>query len=165
MLYQNDGSEQKMTAAEFLSQACLMEKAIEAKSEQIMRLDAMTKRITANWKQEAVSRTRDVTSREAIIARMLDKEKELEEDIRRMLRVQDEIEQMIARVRNPKIRLILEKRYLGNISWVEIGDDLGHDERWVKTLAQRGVREIQTLLDRQHLSGQDTQDAGNRDHA
>ena len=138
-----------MTAEEFLSRGRLLMKQIEAKNDQILQLDSLAKRITSSWGQEAVSRSRNITAREEIIARLMDKEAELQKDIQRLLEVRDEIEQMISRIRNPKIRLVLEKYYLCNMNWEEIAIDMKHNIRSMMRLGQQGMGIIQTEMNRQ----------------
>ena len=141
-------TEHPMTAVEFLSRGRLMMKQIEAKNDQILQLDSLSKRITSSWQREVVSRTRDVTAREEIIARLMDKEAELQQDIQRMLEIRDEIAHVIERVRNPKIRLVLEKYYLCNLSWAEVAADMNYSTAHVQRLAGRGVKMVQVLLNK-----------------
>ena len=144
-----DEPESKMTAEAFLSRGRFLMKQIETKSDQITMLHALATRITACYQRETVSHSRNVTSQQDLIARILDKEKELESDIQHLMNVRDEIEQAIACVRNPKYRLILEKYYLCNMTWEDIATDLNNNARWVKRLARRGVEIVQTEMEKE----------------
>ena len=141
--------ESKMTAEAFLSRGRFLMKQIETKSDQIASLHALATRITVSFRQEMVCHSRNVTSQQDLIARILDKEKELEADIQHLMNVRDEIEQAIACVRNPKYRLILEKYYLCNMTWEDIATDLNNNARWVKRLARRGVEIVQTEMEKE----------------
>ena len=146
---QPEASDAKMMAEAFLSRGRFLMKQIETKSDQIASLHALATRITASFHQEMVCHSRNVTSQQDLIARILDKEKELEADIRHLMNVRDEIEQAIACVRNPKYRLILEKYYLCNMTWEDIATDLNNNPRWVKHLARRGVKIVQTEMEKE----------------
>ena len=146
---QQEATDPKMTAEAFLSRGRFLMKQIETKSDQIASLHALATRITASFQHEMVCHSRNVTSQQDLIARILDKEKELEADIQHLMNVRDEIEQAIACVRNPKYRLILEKYYLCNMTWEDIATDLNNNARWVKRLARRGVEIVQTEMEKE----------------
>ena len=66
-----------MTAKEYLNQARLLDQRINAKLDRVTRLRALTQRVTAAMDGEVVSHTRNVTSLQDQIARLMDEEESL----------------------------------------------------------------------------------------
>ena len=110
-----------MTAKEYLGQAYRLDQRINSKLQQIESLRSLTQRVTVAYGGEVVSHTRNVTSMQDTIVRLMQAEEELNQEIDRLVDLKAEIASVISQVRNESYRLILEKRYLCFQTWAQIG--------------------------------------------
>jgi len=67
--------------------------------------------------------------------RILD-EKEINEDIDRLVDLKADIIETISQVDDPTGQLLLEMRYINGKTWEEVAMDLGFDRRWVLRLTR-----------------------------
>ena len=95
---------------------------------------------------EVVSHTRNVTSMQDTIVRLMQAEEELNREIDRLVDLKAEIAGVISQVRNESYRLILEKRYLCFQTWAQIGADLHYTRRWLLTKHDRAVDVVEKLI-------------------
>ena len=137
-----------MDAKEFLSRAFFLEQRIQSKQEQIAALRSLASRVTISYGNEPVSHTRDVTSMQDTVAKILEAESELNRQIDELVDVKLEIGRVIDRVENIQFRLILEKRYLLFRPWDEIGEEMGYSARWVQIKRREALNAVQEILDR-----------------
>ena len=135
-----------MTAKEYLGQAYRLDQRINSKLQQIETLRSLTQRVTVAYGGEVVSHTRNVTSLEDAIVRLMQAEEELNREIDRLVDLKAEIAGVIGQVRNESYRLILEKRYLCFQTWAQIGDDLHYTRRWLLTKHDRAVDVVEKLI-------------------
>ncbi len=137
-----------MTAKEYLQQAYSIDRDINRKIEQISHLRAMTQNITASFSDDRVSKTRNVTSHEDAIIRLMDAEEEANRQIDAYVALRVEITGVIDQVHDADERLLLDRRYLGYRSWGDIASELQCSIRWVHTLHQRGLDSVDEILKR-----------------
>ena len=138
-----------MTAKEYLGQAYRLDQHINSKLQQIEVLNSLTQRVTVAYGGEVVSHTRNVTSMQDTIDRLMEAEKELNQEIDRLVDLKAQIAQTINQVHNDSYRLILEKRYLCFQSWAQIGADLHYTRRWLLTMHDRAVDVVEKLISEQ----------------
>ena len=137
-----------MDAKEFLSRAFFLEQRIQSKQEQIAALRSLASRVTISYGNEPVSHTRDVTSMQDTVAKILEAESELNRQIDELVDVKLEIGRVIDRVDNIQFRLILEKRYLLFRPWDDIGEEMGYSVRWMQIKRREALNAVQEILDR-----------------
>lgn len=101
-----------MTAKEYLGQAYRLDQRITSKLQQIDSLRSLTRKVTASYDGEVVSRTRNVHSLEDAIIRLMEAEEEINRQVDELIHLKIDIGETINKVRNESYRLILEKRYL-----------------------------------------------------
>lgn len=58
------------------------------------------------------------------------------------------IRDVIAEVQDLTLRLILEKRHLCFEPWLQIGNEMGHTERWAQLKHRQALVVVQGILDR-----------------
>ena len=80
-----------MTAKEYLNQAKTLDQRINVKLDRVSRLRAMTQKITASLDGEQVSHTRNVTSLEDAIVRLMEEEESLNAAIDRLVDLKREV--------------------------------------------------------------------------
>jgi len=135
-----------ISAEEFLNRGRLLKERILAKLQQIDQLDAMTKNVTSRIQPDVVSRTRDITSGQEAILRLMEEQEELGSQVNEFLDVRKQIADVIAQVRNPRYSLVLEKRYLCNQRLEDIATDLNWNVSWVKKSLRSAHEIVQGLL-------------------
>ena len=135
-----------MTAKEFLGQAYRLDQRINSKLQQIESLRCLTQKVTQAYGGEAVSRTRNVSSLEDSILRLMEAEEELNRQIDTLVDTKIEIGKLIDRVHNETYRLILEKRYLCFMNWDRIAEELHYSRRWVLSRHERALEIADKLL-------------------
>ena len=135
-----------MNAIEYLDQAYRLDQHINSKLQQVENLRSLTERVTAVYGGEVVSRTRNPWSLQDAIGRVMEAEEELNREIDKLVDLKIEIANVISEVHNETYRLILEKRYLGFLSWNRIASDLNISRRWVLVQHERAVGVVEKLL-------------------
>ena len=136
-----------MNAKAYLSRAYCIELQVQSKQEQIEALRSLACRVTAGGGSEPVSHTRNVTSMQDTIVRILEAEEDLNRRIDDLVAMKLEIAETIDRVEDVTLRLILEKRYLSFLSWGQIAMDLHYSERWLQVKHGEALEAVQRILE------------------
>lgn len=135
-----------MMAEEFLSRAYKIEARIRNKKEQLANLRALATNTTGNYGSEQVSHSRNTSSLENNIARIIDREKELERDIADLCAVQKEVQEVIDLVADREHRLLLEALYLNGKHGNELEAVLGVSYRQCKRRKRIALQMVETVL-------------------
>ena len=135
-----------MTAKEFLGQAYRLDQRINSKLQQIDSLRGLTQKVTQSYDNEVVSRTRNVSSLEDAIIRLMEAEEQLNMQIDQLIDTKIEIGKLIDMVHNESYRLLLEKRYLCFLSWDQIAAEMHYSRRWVLNKHERALEVADKLL-------------------
>lgn len=135
-----------MTAKEFLGQAYRLDQRINSKLRQIDSLRGLTQKVTQSYDNEVVSRTRNVSSLEDAIIRLMEAEEQLNMQIDQLVDTKIEIGKLIDMVHNESYRLLLEKRYLCFLSWDQIAAEMHYSRRWVLNKHERALEVADKLL-------------------
>ena len=135
-----------MTAKEYLGQAYRLDQRINSKLQQVESLRSLTRKVTASYDGETVFHTRNVTSLEDTIFRLMEAEEELNRQIDELVVLKMDISRTINRVRNENLRLILEKRYLCFLQWDQIAAEMHYSRRWVLKRHARAVEVVDKLM-------------------
>ena len=118
--------EEKMTARQYLGQAYRLDQRINSKLTQLALLRGNAMNLTANLKEISIQTSHDNTKMEKTILKIIDQERELDEEIDRLVDLKAEIKKVIDGVENIEYRLILELRYLCFRSWEEIAVEMDY---------------------------------------
>ena len=135
-----------MTAKEYLGQAYRIDQRINSKLQQVDSLRSLTQKITASYDGEVVSHTRNVTSLQDTIIRLMEAEEELNRQIDELVDLKMDIARLIDQVHNESFRLILEKRYLCFLQWDQIAAEMHYSRRWVLNKHDRAVEVVDKLM-------------------
>ena len=131
-----------MTAKEYLSQAFHIDQRISSKLSQVMRLREAATSCTATLSDMPRP---DSPSRQQMadtICKIVDLEREINEDIDRLVDLKAEARRAINAVSDPDQQLILELRYLCYKPWLEIAEAMGYSEAGVYKLHGKALRKI-----------------------
>lgn len=122
-----------MTAKEYLHQAYRLDHKISSDIEELARLREMSVSISSPKLGERVQTSRVA---EAPFVRCILKIRELEEKINAevdlYVDLKSEIRSIIERVENTDEQMVLRYRYIHNMTWEQIGDELHADSSTVR---------------------------------
>ena len=125
-----------MTAKDYLSQARVLDQAINARLERIARLRALasgraarTDGMPRGGAGSAGSTFFDWTD---TVVKIDEMERALDKDIDRLIDLKREIAEVIAAVPDMRYRTLLEYRYLCGWSWARIARAMHYGEDWVR---------------------------------
>jgi len=126
---------------EYLSQIYYLDKMIDAKIKQSERFKELALRVALVLTQDKVSGgalNPDKTSN--YICTWIDLDKEISEDIDRLIDLKKEIEAVINRVSNPRYKLLLTLRYINCMKWEEIAEEMNYSSlRWLHQLHKKAL--------------------------
>lgn len=125
---------------------------IDAKTEKLQRLKALTEKTTKSFSDTGNVQTsfKNDTLEESII-KIIEMQKELDTEVKRMLEIQEDIEKMIENLKNNNYCELLYKRYIKKYAWERIAVELGYSLQWTHILHGRALQEIQKELDKKIL--------------
>ncbi len=131
-----------MSTKDYLSQAYRIDQRINSKLAQVMSLRDLLGKATGTLSGAPKVATPNPHSMEDTIAKMVDLENEINEDIDALVDLKAEIMRRIKRVENTEYQTILELRYLCFKRWEEIAVDMGYSLRRVYELHDCALEEI-----------------------
>lgn len=136
-----------MDAKEFLSRAWKIETQIQSRAEQIEWLRSLACRVTPQYGGVGGSRFRNVTAMEDTIVRITEAEEILNRKIDELVTAKLGVMEVIDRVQDVTMWLLLEKRYLLFHPWDKIASDLGYTQRWTLKKHEAALDAVQRILD------------------
>ncbi|HML67411.1 MAG TPA: DUF1492 domain-containing protein [Clostridia bacterium] len=131
-----------MSTKDYLSQAYRIDQRINSKLAQVMSLRDLLGKATGTLSDAPKAATPNPHSMEDTIAKMVDLENEINEDIDALVDLKAEIMRRIKRVENTEYQTILELRYLCFKRWEEIAVDMGYSLRRLYELHDCALEEI-----------------------
>ena len=135
-----------MNAKDYLNQAYRLDQRISSKLEQVSALRSLTQKVTASYEGEVISHTRNVTSLEDTIIRLMEAESELNAAIDTLVDLKRDVYATIQKVEKPEYQFLLEMRYLCFKSWVEIADQMHLEEHYVFRVHGQALKEVEKIL-------------------
>ena len=120
-----------MTAKEYMEQARYLDMQINSKIEQVRSLNELATKVTTVYSDMPHSPNRNTSRMEETIAKIIDLESEINN-------VEDE-----------KYRILLELRYINQMSWEEIAVHLGYDLRYTHKIHGRALQKV-TVPEKRH---------------
>ena len=131
-----------MNTKDYLSQAYRIDQRINSKLAQVMSLRDLLGKATGTLSGTPKAATPNPHSMEDTIAKMVDLENEINEDIDELIDLKAEIMRRIKRVENTEYQTILELRYLCFKRWEEIAVEMGYSLRRLYELHDCALEEI-----------------------
>lgn len=129
-----------MTAKEYLSQYQKLNVRINAKLEQLERLRELSTKVSPSSGSGAPGGVSDRVG--AIVAKICDEEKKINEMIDRLINLKSEIEHTIAAVPDETYRTLLELRYINGKTFEQIAVEMYYTYQWVCVLHGRALQYI-----------------------
>ena len=131
---------------EYLRRALVLDMQIDAGFERIQQLRALAERRTAVYGREKVGGSGSADHRMDVVARIVDAERELDEKIDRMIALRTEIQETISRVRDERMRVLLELRYLNGRTWEEVAEEMNYTTRNIYNLHSAALKVVAPLI-------------------
>ena len=137
-----------MRALEFLGRASVIKKQINTTMRKIDLLRAMTQRVTSSMDAEVVSRTRDVTSNETAIIKLMEAEDKLTALQNEYAVIVEETMAMLNQIEDEYGESILSLKYLQGKQRNEICDELHLGRTQVNSHHDRAIDELEIILEK-----------------
>lgn len=132
-----------MTSKEYLGQAYRIDQRINSKLEQVASLrELATKASTPAYSETPPSGTRNIHPMEGIVVKIIDLEREINEDIDTLVDLKREITGVIKSIKNPEYQTLLELRYLCFRSWEQIAVTMGYSLQHIFRLHDKALNTI-----------------------
>ena len=132
-----------MTAKEYLKQAYLLDHRINADIAEMERLRKMAYSIRASGTEPHYGTTHMA---EAPFTRTLEKlwamEEQINAEIDKLVDLKAQIMSVISSLNDPDERMVLQYRYVENMTWEQIGDKLFADERSARRWHDKALKHI-----------------------
>ena len=134
-----------MTIKEYLSQAYHLDQRINSKIEQINRLHDLAAKASTTISETSCCSSANKQRMENNIVKIIDLEREINEDIDKLIEVKKSIISTIKKVENPEYQTLLELRYLCFKKWGQIAIDMGYDTSWIHRLHNKAIKKLKVL--------------------
>lgn len=131
-----------MTAKEYLNQAYWLDRRIDSKLEQLSALRDTATKTTAVMEGEVVSHTRNVHSLQDVIAKIMDMQTEINNDIDALVDLKRDIMRTIREIEDPEAQTVLELRYLCFKRWEEISEIMNYSVRRVYQIHDEALEKL-----------------------
>jgi len=131
-----------MTAKDFLSQAYRIDQRVNSKLEQVMSLRELAAKATATLRSGGRMASGNIRSMEDIIAKMMDLENEINQDINTLMDLKRDIVKVIKKIENPEYQTLLELRYLCFKTWEQIAVEMGYSIQNAYKMHDRALKSI-----------------------
>lgn len=136
-----------MTAKEYLEQARFLDLRIDAKLEEVERLNALATKATSVYSDIPGSPNRDTAKMAKTIEKIVDLENEINRDIDALVDLKREITGVIKQVQDQEGRYILGRRYLNFAKWECIAVDLSLDIRRIYQIHGKALNNVKEILE------------------
>lgn len=113
-----------MNAKAYLSQAYQIDRRINSKIEQVKSIRELALKANSVLSNMPKSGTHNFHQMEENVAKMIDLESEINEEIRVLLNLKQNILNAVKKINNPEYQTVLELRYLCFKSWEQIAMEL-----------------------------------------
>lgn len=133
-----------MTAKEYLRQGYLLDKRINSHIRE--KEEAMRMACSISSPQMQEDKVQSSPSGEAPFVKALERLWEMEENINaeidKYVDLKNQIHEVISRVSLPEYQMVLRCRYIFNMTWEQIGDELAMDERTVRRWHSQAIEQV-----------------------
>lgn len=120
-----------MNAKQFLRQAYKLNELIESDKEELENLRSLSESISGDMTQERVQTSTSSDKIVNIIARIVDLENEIHDEIEQLIALKKQIRDVINKLENVNEKLVLKYRYLMFCQWEEICDKMHYSPRQI----------------------------------
>lgn len=135
-----------MTAKEYLEQLIIRDRAIIKKRQRLETLHSVAMNTTVNYGNEAVQHSKAKNPLENIMAKIVDLDREIEDDVNSLVDLKAEVWERLDNLRNEPQKRVLWLHYAERLSWSKVANALNFSERYVYILHRRALSELDKIL-------------------
>ncbi|NLM05699.1 MAG: sigma-70 family RNA polymerase sigma factor [Tissierellia bacterium] len=99
-------------------------------------------KVTTSYEQERVNKTKEKSPMENAIIKLLDLEREIDENIDELVDLKRKIMEIINSIESDEYRLVLEMRYLNFKTWEDISESLNYSYRQVHRIHGEALKMV-----------------------
>lgn len=110
-----------MTTRAFLNQINQINLKLQVKFDEYQQTEAILTKITVSLDGERVKSTPDPDKMTAVIAKLIEEEEEIKEELEKMLNLKKTIRNMIEGIEEPRYQAFLSYKYIQGLDMKEIG--------------------------------------------
>lgn len=138
-----------MGAKQYLEQAKRLDDLINAKLEQIDKLRALAEKITTEYTgSEKVDSTHRNDQLARTVAKIVDLEHELNEEIDEAVNLKIYIKRLINQIDNNEYKVLLFLRYINMRTWEEIAEKMNFAVSWIYVKHDKAIEELEKVYKR-----------------
>jgi RNA polymerase sigma factor (sigma-70 family) len=132
-----------MTAERYLSQAYRLDQRIQMNQSELDNLRTLAASVGSPGFEEHNNPNRPTDAPFVrTLERIWEMEQKIAEELEHLILLKQEILTVLAKVEDVDERLILTYRYLRNMSWTEIGEELGVSDRTIRRWHERALTHV-----------------------
>ena len=135
-----------MTAKEYLNQLIAMDNAINRKQQRLATLRDVAMNTTPNYADEAVQRTREKNPLENIMSKIVDLDREIDEDIDALVDFKAEVWEKLDKIADGRYKRILWLRYADRKTWRYIALELNFTIRYIHKMHLKALAELDKII-------------------
>lgn len=135
-----------VNAEQFLKQAYKLNEQIECDKEELESLRSLAESVSGDMTQERVQTSTVGDKIVNIIAKIVDLENEINDEIEQLLEVKKNIRDVINQLENVNEKLVLKYRYLLFFQWDEICDKLNYSRRQIGRIHDSALENIKVPI-------------------
>ena len=135
-----------MTAREYLTQARMIDSRINSKLMELQRTRELATKSTGLVSDMPRNPSPDLQQMESRVVKIVDLEQEINAEIDELVDLKRDIRELIAQIRKPEYRAVLELRYLGRKTWPDISEELRCSARTIYRFHNGALRVVDKLL-------------------
>lgn len=132
-----------MNAKQFLRQAYKLNELIESDKEELENLRSLSESISGDMTQERVQTSASSDKIVNIIAKIVDLENEIHDEIEQLIALKKQIRDVINKLENINEKLVLKYRYLMFFQWKEICDKMHYSPRQIHRFHDSALENIE----------------------
>lgn len=132
-----------MDVKEFLKSYCEFEQRIDQRLDEHARLKARAERITSTISEMPKYHG---LSREDIIVKKVQLEIDIEEDLQRYKNMRKRVEDVISKLSNLKMQVVMRYRYINGLTFEDIALSLGNDVRHIYRVHGWALEELRKKI-------------------
>lgn len=133
-----------MTAKEYLKRYKTINDSINCKLDEIEKLRELATRLSPTAMFDRSGNVSDKVGRS--VAKIVDLETEIDREVDELVETRRDMMQMISRLDNADMQLILEMRYIAMLSWSQIAEKMHWSTEKIFKLHGKSLKIIEKLL-------------------
>ena len=133
-----------MTVRELLNSHYEVNMAIDIKLEQLEEIKSLATKVTATY-SESHSTGTHADRVGCFTAKMIDLENEINDEVDKLVDIKLKIKGILATVKDPKHKAILERRYILNESFEKIAEKINYSSRHIQRMHNAAIEQLETI--------------------